>query len=156
MSQTNCECFAPSVAVPVTGLTLNLSQEALAGIGGGAPGGVDLDYSLEEQWAGKHWIDGSKIYQKTVECGQIIANGQKSVAHNIENVGLFVKVEGFATGSTVNTVHLPHVGARYYENSMAVAVSSTAILMNTMGGSSASFAGYNIAFVTLFYTCTDR
>ena len=30
------------------------------------PGTVRVDYSLEEQFTGRHWVDGKKIYQKTI------------------------------------------------------------------------------------------
>lgn len=48
MSQTNCACSVPSVAIPVTGLTLNLSQEALDGAVG--PAGNGELRTWESEW----------------------------------------------------------------------------------------------------------
>ncbi len=146
MSQTNdCVCTEPSVAVPVTGLTLNLSQEALAGIAGG---GNSIDYSFNEQWTGKYWIDGKKIYQKTVNYGAVPNTVVKHVAHNIPNVQSFVSIYGIAASGTA-FIDLPYGGVNTY----AVAIGGDAVNLHI--STMRSWAGYT-AFLTVQYTCTDR
>mgnify|MGYP006875711587 CR=1 FL=1 len=47
---------------------------------------MDLNFSLSETYTGKLWIDGKKIYEKTINIGTLPNNGNsgvKNVAHGI-------------------------------------------------------------------------
>lgn len=45
-------------------------------------------YSVDEQFTGEYWIDGKKIYCKTI-VGSISAFGTGNVAHGVENIGSY-------------------------------------------------------------------
>lgn len=55
-------------------------------------------YSTTEQWTGEYWIDGKKIYQKTVTWSNLSA-GSISKAHNISNIDSIVDYKIFAKNS---------------------------------------------------------
>lgn len=54
----------------------------------------DMDYSTSEQDTGCKWIDGKKIYKKTVFF-QSVASGDINSAHGISNISLVIKHEAF-------------------------------------------------------------
>lgn len=55
-----------------------------------------IDYSTDEQWTGRRWIDGKKIFQKTIELSwSTMTQGTTSnryVAHNI-SMDIPIKVD---------------------------------------------------------------
>ena len=53
----------------------------------------DMDYSTSEQDTGCKWIDGKKIYRKTIDFGALPNNNNKKVPHGISNLGRIIKVE---------------------------------------------------------------
>ena len=55
-------------------------------------------YSTAEQWTGEYWIDGKKIYQKTVTWSNL-STGSISKAHNISNIDSIVDYKIFAKNS---------------------------------------------------------
>lgn len=55
-------------------------------------------YSTSEQWTGEYWIDGKKIYQKTVTWSNLSA-GSISKAHNISDIDSIVDYKIFAKNS---------------------------------------------------------
>lgn len=66
------------------------------------PKGGGIDYSLEEQDTGLKWIDGKKIYQKTVDCGTgPSAKSIKSVPHNISGISTIVSMDGFGFNGSI-------------------------------------------------------
>lgn len=52
-----------------------------------------MNFSTDEKVIGT-WIDGKPLYQKTVDCGALPNNNNKSIPYNINNVERFVYVEG--------------------------------------------------------------
>ena len=68
--------------------------QIIATKGGGGSGGIN--YSTEEQDTGLTWIDGKKIYQKTVVYDGVIpyVNGGYEVAHNITDLNEVISWEG--------------------------------------------------------------
>jgi microcystin-dependent protein len=60
-----------------------------------------LDYSTSEKVVGK-WIDGSTLYQKTVNFGTLPNTTEKNVAHNISNLSQVVHMQAilYSTGSS--------------------------------------------------------
>lgn len=147
MSQ-NCECTKASIEVPVRGLKIALDEEALSGLGNNCS---CVGYSLEEQWTGKYWVDGKKIYQKTVDCGTLPKATSKEVLHGISNVDFIVNLQDAAKSSTYQ-IHLPHVDHTGKIWSVNTYVRGASVVFLTWEDCSA----YTKTFVTLFYTCTDR
>lgn len=45
-----------------------------------------IDYSTEEQWTGLRWIDGKKIYQKTISIDKSFATTNPVWVYEIANV----------------------------------------------------------------------
>ena len=70
------------------------------------------EYSLDEQVVGK-WIDGSPLYQKTIDLGVLPNNSTKDVPHGISNIKEVCSfngaVYGFA-GGVYYALPLPNVG----------------------------------------------
>lgn len=57
------------------------------------------NYSTEEQIVGT-WIDGSPVYEKTINFGALPNNTEKSVAHSISNVDKIWVSDGFVFTSS--------------------------------------------------------
>lgn len=70
------------------------------------------EYSTDEQVVG-HWIDGSPLYQKTIDLGVLPNNSTKNIPHGISNIkevcSLAGAVYGFA-GGVYYALPLPNVG----------------------------------------------
>lgn len=58
------------------------------------------NYSTEEHWTGKRWIDGKKIYEKTFDCGSATSN--KDLTVNVSNAEYITSIAGIAK-TTSNT-----------------------------------------------------
>lgn len=66
------------------------------------------DYSTEETFTGKHWIDGKPIYRKVIDFGSLPNNTTKYIPHNINNIDKVIKIMGYATEiGTKNFYPLP-------------------------------------------------
>ena len=66
-----------------------------------------VDYSETEHVIGT-WIDGSTLYEKTVDCGALPNATSKTVDHNISNVDKIVYVGGIGYAGS-NSYPLPFV-----------------------------------------------
>lgn len=115
-------------------------------------GGVDegVIYSTEEHIIGK-WIDGSTLYEKTVNCGALPNTTMKTVLHGISNLDHFVSISGIAYDSTV-AIPLP----RAYSDSnpiysIDVYANKTEIRINIASNQSSITSSY----ITLRYTKTS-
>ncbi len=72
------------------------------------------EYSTDEQVVGK-WIDGSPVYQKTIDLGALPNSTIKTVAHGISNLKSVIEFDAIAVGTFSSTgtyyaFHLPNVG----------------------------------------------
>lgn len=66
------------------------------------------NYSLSEVDTGATWLDGKKIYKKTIDCGaEPAANSSKEVAINIPNFEKAVKIEGIAFDNYNDSAPMP-------------------------------------------------
>ena len=109
----------------------------------------DMDYSTSEQDTGCKWIDGKKIYKKTISCGGG-SNKNKAVNHNISNLSRTIKIEGQAyDGSVCISIPFTATGDGV-SSSIQVYVSSTQIVINFGVDRSNLIEMY----VTLYYTKT--
>jgi hypothetical protein len=76
------------------------------------------DYSTSETDTGCRWIDGRKIYKKTLECQNVIV-GEKDYNHGVSDMGLVIKYEGFCKINNTTTLQVPTI-ATSTNNSVSV------------------------------------
>ena len=167
-TKTNCGCSDEFTMLPVHGFGLAVKTSSLPGGSGVepgpdnthlvsrdgalawdpiAPGGDGVNYSTEEQWTGKLWIDGRKVYQKTFTTGILGKKDQRiSIQHGIANFDM--AVWGCGTTKNPNDQYgyiLPshEIFWLYSPNEIIFIVKS-------------DWNNYTETFVTVFYVCTDR
>ena len=58
-------------------------------------------YSTTEQDTGVTWVDGKKIYKKTLSIGGGLTKPNKTVAHGISNMDICVECEAFSVANNV-------------------------------------------------------
>ena len=105
-------------------------------------------YSTDEHIVGK-WIDGSVLYEKTVDFGTLPNATSKAVPHNISNLGKIVKIEGVTNYNDTIFYPLPYV-TNSLANQIQVNVNRTSISINT----GADYSEWN-GYITLCYTKTS-
>ena len=113
--------------------------------------GNALSYSTSEQDTGKRWIDGKKIYQKTVNFGALPNATAKRTAHGISNIDKVISIQGFASDSENNSIPIPYVATSD--------ASTYSILMSREGSNiridaKTNWSTYN-AYIILEYTKTS-
>lgn len=107
-----------------------------------------VDYSTDEHVVGK-WIDGSTLYEKTIDCGALPNSTQKLIDPDISNLNKIIEIKGFATGSSYNDAYpLPFAGPATADN-IAAYFDGTNIKIRT----ATNLSTYN-AYITLQYTKT--
>lgn len=111
------------------------------------PAGGSVNYSTTEQEIGT-WVDGSPLYEKTVDCGAMPNNTTKNVAHLISDLGSVVQMYGMMKSSNQQTP-LPNVDSTAMTNQISLSINATNIILRSSGNWS-TFSGY----VTLRYTKT--
>lgn len=120
-----------------------LAANNFIGVYGDEP--IILDYSTSEVDSGSKWIDGSAIYKKTVNLGDLPNNTTKTVPHNIANFSTLVRLEGNFTNGT-NSAPIPY-SAPTATKTVQAYVDATNITIGT-GEDRSTYSGY----VTLYYT----
>jgi len=107
-------------------------------------------YSTDEHVVGK-WIDGSTLYEKTIDCGELPNNTIKSVSHSISNLGRIVDIACIQyNGLNTEWSTVPDVNISSLSNQLRVSVNTTKINIQTGG----NYTGY-YAYCTLRYTKTS-
>lgn len=108
------------------------------------------NYSTSEVDTGFTWTNGSAIYKKTVDIGALPNATTKSVAHNISNFGVPVKLEGMCISNAGSGY--PMNGARPSNNTLTVSayVTTTNVVVET-GSDRSDWTGY----ATIYYTKTS-
>ena len=115
------------------------------------PAGIGCDYSTTEQDTGYKWIDGKRIYQKTIDFGNLPNNSGKSVDPNIQNLDKIIKIEGIANGGN-NAVMLPLVYSSN-DSSYNTELSFSYFTGKIYIGTNQDRSSYS-AYITLYYTKT--
>ena len=69
----------------------------------------DMDYSTSEQDTGCKWIDGKKIYKKTIDFGALPNASIKNVDHGVANIARVVKIDGIISFGSNNWSNIPLV-----------------------------------------------
>jgi hypothetical protein len=104
-----------------------------------------LNYSTTETWTGLLWLDGRKIYQKTVDLGLLVT---ANVAHDVVNLKQLIRLWGGGMSPDGLTfLPLPYDDPA---NWVHFYVTTANIVMN-----SPTFTTWT-GQLTLQYTCTDR
>ncbi len=107
-------------------------------------------YSTEEINTGKKWIDGKPIYRKVIDCGALLNNTIKTVAHNISNLDFVIFLNGTSYSSTTgNYFPLPYVA-----DSLQAIVKIWATDTNIYLQTTADRTDYTKTYVTIEYTKT--
>lgn len=109
------------------------------------PTGGTVDYSLTEHEIGT-WVDGTTLYEKTVNCGAMPNNTTKNVAHSIINLDTVVQMYGMMKSANQQTP-LPNVDSSAMTNQISLSINATDIILRSSGNWS-TFSGY----VTVRYT----
>lgn len=114
---------------------------------------VYFQYSTQEQFTGDYWIDGQKIYCKTLHTGPLPTGGYE-LKHNISNFGTFVKANGVIIQAGVNQMNLfPEAcidaSTKYGASIRDVNKTKLTTLLGTgyIGGGSVTES-----YITLYYT----
>ena len=69
----------------------------------------DMDYSTTEQDTGCKWIDGKKIYKKTIDFGALPNASIKNVDHGVANIARVVKIDGIISFGSNTWSNIPLV-----------------------------------------------
>ena len=101
------------------------------------------NYSTSEQDTGYTWVDGKKIYKKTIEFGYLPNNTGKNVPHGIANLGLVIDIDAYSSDGT-NQLQLPMVST---STPVTLNITPSNILIVTTSDRSPLHA-----WVTVYYT----
>jgi hypothetical protein len=108
-----------------------------------------LSFSASEAATGAVWLDGRKIYQKTIPIGALPNATSKVTAHGIINISAIVSQAGYS-GSGISFIPLP-----YPHTTATSIINLNTDTTNVNIATGADYSGYS-GYVTLQYTCTDR
>lgn len=93
----------------ITNLYASVGGQFIEFVPSGGGGGI-IDYSTSEQFTGKYWIDGRKVYQKTLVAN--VTSTTFDVQHGIGSLGIIVDLEcGFYATSEGSGVAFPYYNA---------------------------------------------
>lgn len=132
--------------LPVRGFGIAVDTDSLPG------GASNIDYSSEEQWTGRRWVDGKKIYEKTILFESLPSNKLWNYTHFIANVERFVSLQGLWVGSDGEFRMFPNVGVPEF----AISLTGSSQYFRIQTFSSHPYYPQAKAAVTMQYTCTDR
>lgn len=106
---------------------------------------TEVSYSTAERKIGR-WIDGSDLYEKTVNCGALPNTTSKTVSHDIANISKIVEIKGYATNGTLY-LPLPFAGSSV-TTGVSVYVNTSNITFET----GMDRSNFTESYVTLRYT----
>lgn len=109
-----------------------------------------VDYSTSEHKIGK-WIDGSDLYEKTIDFGALPNNTTKNVAHGIGNLDYIIAITGTAKRADGNVAVLPTVNPGNVSYGVNIYANSTTVSVQT----AFDFSAWSKSYVTLRYTKTS-
>ena len=89
------------------------------------------DYSLEEIFTGKYWVNGKKIYRKVIDLGALPnANGQY-YNNGISNLATVTAFDAFAQHSSGTTITLPYATSYQLERNISIEIEPTRFYIYT-------------------------
>ena len=114
----------------------------------------DMDYSTSEQDTGCKWIDGKKIYKKTISTGALPQGGAVTTTDiSSLSVDTIVDYRGIAWASSLRNFRaLPFVGESM-NNMIRVDVQGGTTL-RILSTTDSDWGNYDNSYVTLWYTKT--
>ena len=121
-----------------------LAQQAMDNVG-------PTNYSTTEQFTGKYWIDGKKIYRKYTVTETLPNNTRKSVPHNVSNLNRVISITGMAYDSNGNQITLPFNNIDV-NGTVVVWVKNDDIVILTTN----DLTAYTESFVIIEYTKTTN
>lgn len=107
-------------------------------------------YSTSETDTGCRWIDGKKIYKKTIEFGALPNNTNKGVNLNIPNLGMVIGTEAFCAYSNGVNFPIPFTNVNDFDSSVMLNYTATQVVITTKSDRSGA-TGY----ITMYYTKTS-
>ena len=108
-----------------------------------------VGYSTDEQDTGMTWIDGSPIYQKTINAGAVDGTTKRaSVPHSISNIAAVVDMKAVAIDSTNHT----YLMLSYANTDVSIQGNAYADNTNVNTWINLSGATGFTTYVTLYYT----
>ena len=128
--QTNVENAINSVDTAVTNLQTEVNTKST--------------YSTTETVIGT-WIDGKPIYRKVIDIGNLPNNDYKDVAHNINNIRDFTKIDAIINTGTgyYYSLNMRGTSVMFADNTTVIRADTTKIQIGTTGNYSAQ-SGYAI------------
>lgn len=105
-----------------------------------------IDYSLNEQDTGFNWVDGKKIYQKTIYINSLA--GDTDVPHNISDLVRVINIFGFCKFGATTQLPLPYTSVTTSYMICLGNVTSTTFKIQCATG----IGTITDAYVTLQYT----
>ena len=109
-----------------------------------------LNYSTSEHVVGK-WIDGSTVYEKTIDVGALPNSAERAIAHGISNLKYVVEIRGVAIRETGPIAYpIPFVRIDSASNNISLVVGDTNINIST----NIDYSYMNKCYVTLRYLKT--
>lgn len=109
------------------------------------------DYSTTEHIVGS-WIDGKPVYQKTIDCGALPNNTNKSIAHGISNFKQLIGLKGNAK-SSANFIVIPHESP-YDPSTGEYSIGCYATTTNIVLQTKQNLSSYTASYVSIQYTKT--
>lgn len=110
-----------------------------------------LTYSETEHIVGR-WIDGSPIYGKTIVCGVLPNNAEKTVAHNISNLKFVLDIRGIAIRETNPIAYpMPFLALDNLNYGIQVNVGTTNVVITTKS----NLSYLDKSYVNLMYLKTS-
>ena len=109
---------------------------------------ISDDYSTNEVATSRKWINGARVYKKTIDFGALPNNTAKTVDHAIQNLNLIIDFEAFAYGLDGTKIPIPYI-ADTSANNIRLLADNYAVEIIT-GADRTNMSAY----VTLYYTKT--
>lgn len=106
------------------------------------------DYSTSEKIIGT-WIDGSPLYQKTIDFGALPNAAVKSIAHGISNIDKIVEISGIGIDNNTYFYQLGFVSPSALGNQIQCFASKSGVTVSNAIDRSSVYA-----YITLRYTKT--
>ena len=103
-------------------------------------------YSITEQIVGE-WLNGEKVYEKTINFGALPNSTTKSVAHGITSLGTIINIDATAFYSDY-AIMLPYINLVALQNGVELYLTPTNVVVRT----SADKSSYTSCYVTIRYT----
>jgi hypothetical protein len=126
-----------------------LTEDINAAAGGGG-GAIPDDWSFDEKDTGTTFLDGKKIYRKTIDLGALPNNSMKTVVHGIENIDMVTGLSGI-TYDYISFLNIPHAST-----TAGSSISCYADRVNIKVTTASDRTSFAVTYVTVKYTCTNR